>query len=80
MVGETGAVLSTKANSNIAKLTPQQREALYSNPTLSAMSNDAGLAAAIQNAPGMAKPEMSYLDQMSNAVVIYSKNTYQRPS
>lgn len=79
-LASTGYALADTANKNVAKMTPQQREALYSNPMLSTMSNDAGLAAAIQNAPGMAKPEMSYAEQMGNVLSFLPKTLISAPA
>jgi lysozyme family protein len=50
-LGATGAALSSKAASDLARYTtPEQRQAVADNPMLSAMSGDAGLAGAIMNA------------------------------
>jgi hypothetical protein len=79
IVGELGTIASIKANRDVARMTPEQRKALSSNPMLSAMSGDAGLAASIQNAPDMEKPTMGYFDQMGKVLQFIPKTLVGAP-
>lgn len=67
MAGGVGA--TKKAMSDLQYMSPEQRREMSSNPMLSAMSGDAGLASAIMDAAAN-NPEgpskMSYADQMKN--------------
>lgn len=68
-VGLQGAELAYMSAEDLAKMTPEQREAYYKNPMVGALGGDASLAAAIMNAPGKtpsAKTPTSYVDQMVN--------------
>lgn len=80
IAGEVGTGLTAQAAQNVRNMTPAQREALSSNPMLSAMSNDAGIASAIMNAPGQTPPSMSYLDQMKNALSFIPKTLISAPA
>lgn len=79
IVGGAGAMLSDIANRDVARMTPEQRRALSSNPMLSAMSGDTGLAAAIQNAPTEKAPTMGYFDQMGKALSFIPKTVISAP-
>jgi hypothetical protein len=63
-----GLILSAEAAKTLGGMTPEQREQFYSSPLMGAQSGDAGLAAAIMNAPNMEQPTMSYGQQMQNAL------------
>jgi hypothetical protein len=56
---EGGAAVSGVAANFMEGMTPEQRRDFYGNPMLGAMGGDAGLAAAILNAPNMKPPESS---------------------
>lgn len=64
-----GMAATDKAMSDLQYMSPEQRREMSSNPMLSAMSGDAGLASAIMDAAAN-NPEgpskMSYADQMKN--------------
>lgn len=64
-----GAAATKKAVNDLQYMSPEQRREMSSNPMLSAMSGDAGLASAIMDAAAN-NPEgpskMSYADQMAN--------------
>jgi hypothetical protein len=65
-----GTAATIKAMKDLQAMSPEQRRALAANPMLSAMSGDAGLAAAIQEA-GTDEPrenKSSYLEQIGNAL------------
>jgi len=65
-----GTAATIKAMKDLQAMSPEQRRALAANPMLSAMSGDAGLAAAIQEA-GTDEPrenKSSYFEQMGNAL------------
>jgi hypothetical protein len=78
-IGEGGAAASIFANGVTGGMSPEQRAGMYSNPMLSEMSGDTGLAAAIQNAPNMGKPTMGYGEQMSNALSFFPKTLISAP-
>ena len=70
-----GTALSLKAMKDLQAMSPEQRRALAANPMLSAMSGDAGLAAAIQEASGDEpnKNKSSYFDQVGKALATIPK-------
>jgi hypothetical protein len=76
-VAAGGTAASIKAMQDLQAMSPEQRRALAANPMLSAMSGDAGLAAAIQEAGGEEPREnkSSYLEQMGNALATIPKIT-----
>ncbi len=68
VIFDGGTLLSNAAADHLARMTPEQRAQFYSSPMMGAQAGDAGLAAAIMNAPGMAQPTMSYGEQMRKAL------------
>lgn len=70
-----GTAASYKAMKDLQAMSPEQRRALAANPMLSAMSGDAGLAAAIQEAASdePRKNKSSYLEQVGNALATIPK-------
>jgi hypothetical protein len=78
-VGAGGAAASEFAAGVTGAMSPEQRKAISSNPMLSAMSGDTGLAAAIQNAPNMEKPTMGSGDQILNALSFFPKTLIGAP-
>jgi hypothetical protein len=79
-VGEGGMAASMYANDVVGSMTPEQRKGMSSNPMLSAMSGDTGLAAAIQNAPGTSQPTMGYGQQMGNIFSTLGKTLVSAPA
>jgi len=73
-VGGGGAAASEFAAGITGAMSPEQRRGMYSNPMLSAMSGDTGIAAAIQNAPNMEKPTMGSGDQIFKALSFFPKS------
>ena len=64
-----GMAASDKAMSDLQYMSPEQRREMSSNPMLSAMSGDAGLAAAIMDAAAnnpKGPSQMPYKEQMTN--------------
>jgi hypothetical protein len=78
-VGGGGAAASEFAAGVTGAMSPEQRRGMYSNPMLSAMSGDTGIAAAIQNAPNMEKPTMGSGDQILNALSFFPKTLIGAP-
>jgi hypothetical protein len=78
-VGAGGAAASEFAAGVTGAMSPEQRKAISSNPMLSAMSGDTGIAAAIQNAPNMEKPTMGSGDQIFNALSFFPKTLIGAP-
>jgi hypothetical protein len=80
IVTELGTAASMKANSDLSKMTPAQRASLYETPMVGALSGDASLAAAIQNAPDMEKPaNTGYFDQVGRALSFIPKTLVSAP-
>lgn len=64
-----GMAASNKAMSDLDYMSPEQRHDMFSNPMLSAMSGDAGIAAAIRDAAAnnpKGPSQMPYKEQMTN--------------
>lgn len=68
LVLEGGLAASGDAANTIASMSPEQRKAFYENPMLGAMGGDAGIAAAIMNAPDMKSPESSSGSQIGKGL------------
>jgi hypothetical protein len=70
-----GSIASMKAMQDLQAMSPEQRRALAANPMLSAMSDNAGLAAAIQEAGNdePRKNKSSYFEQVGNALASIPK-------
>ena len=79
LVGEGGAGASLFASGVTGGMSPEQRKGMYSNPMLGAMGDYTSEGAAIQNAPNMEKPTMSYGEQMGNLLSFFPKTLVSAP-
>ena len=75
-----GTAASLAAARTMGQMSPEQREGFYSSPIMGAMGGDAGLAAAIMNAPGMEPPKSTSGSQIGKALLAIPRILVSDPS